>query len=209
VGCTCGHHPQGNLPAAEKDRLQRERAHERYVENREEKIAYAQEWGRSHPERRRANTRRAARVYREKNRDTINAKARAAYDPAADSVKSRVWKFGLSREETVRRFNEQRGRCYMGGEPLDLDAPRGFFVDHARWCCPGIKSCGQCVRGLTCDSCNKGAGCFGDDPARLRRAADAIEAADAAVSAQMATMPVQGELPIDIKRAARRREESA
>lgn len=31
-------------------------------------------------------------------------------------------------------------------------------VDHDHSCCPGKKSCGKCIRGLLCGSCNKGIG---------------------------------------------------
>lgn len=31
---------------------------------------------------------------------------------------------------------------------------RGFVVDHKRSCCPGIKNCGKCIRGLLCFKCN-------------------------------------------------------
>jgi Recombination endonuclease VII len=208
IGCRCGHHPEGNVSPEEKAQRARERARENYLANREQKIAAATEYAKGHREERRTRARERgySRKYYAKNRQAITAKQRAAYDPALTSVRNRTHKFGLSPEETQRLFDEQGGRCYLGGEPIDLDAPRGYYVDHAHWCCPGRKTCGKCVRGLTCNNCNHGAGGFGDEPARLRRAADAIEAADAEVAARINTKPVQGELPIDIKRAARRQE---
>ena len=31
---------------------------------------------------------------------------------------------------------------------------KGFVVDHDHSCCPGIRSCGKCVRGIVCRGCN-------------------------------------------------------
>jgi NAD(P)-dependent dehydrogenase (short-subunit alcohol dehydrogenase family) len=39
------------------------------------------------------------------------------------------------------------------------------------------RGCRDCVRGILCKSCNVALGLMGDDPARLRRAADYIDIA--------------------------------
>lgn len=44
-------------------------------------------------------------------------------------------------------------------------------VDHDHICCPGERSCGKCVRGVTCGTHNRGMGNFRDDPAALEAAA--------------------------------------
>ena len=43
-----------------------------------------------------------------------------------------------------------------------------LVVDHDHDCCPGSRSCGLCVRGLLCGTCNSAAGMLGDDPDRAR-----------------------------------------
>jgi hypothetical protein len=44
-------------------------------------------------------------------------------------------------------------------------------VDHDHSCCNGPTSCGQCVRGLLCKSCNQTLGRFRDSPEAFERAA--------------------------------------
>jgi|SRR5690349_2746341 len=49
-------------------------------------------------------------------------------------------------------FKEQEGRCAICGREAALS------VDHDHNCCPGEKSCGECVRGLLCTICNRDLG---------------------------------------------------
>jgi hypothetical protein len=59
--------------------------------------------------------------------------------------------------------------CNICGAATDL------HVDHDHSCCPGKYSCGECVCGFLCNSCNNGLGRFKDDPDRLRAAAQYVE----------------------------------
>lgn len=43
-----------------------------------------------------------------------------------------------------------------------------LFVDHDRACCPSENTCGKCVRGLLCDSCNKALGFLNDDLDKIK-----------------------------------------
>lgn len=52
---------------------------------------------------------------------------------------------------------------------------KAFAVDHDHGHCPGNRSCGECIRGILCDACNRGMGNLGDDPGRLRSAADYLD----------------------------------
>lgn len=49
-----------------------------------------------------------------------------------------------------------------------------LVVDHDHACCPNT-SCGRCVRGLICTTCNTALGLMRDDPGALRRLAEYIE----------------------------------
>jgi recombination endonuclease VII len=49
---------------------------------------------------------------------------------------------------------------------------RSLHVDHDHSCCPGVKSCGKCIRGVLCYTCNAAIGYFYDNPAILQKAID-------------------------------------
>ena len=62
------------------------------------------------------------------------------------------WRYGIDHAERDAMLAEQGGVCAVCGtdEPLG----RGWIVDHDHSCCSGIKSCGNCVRGILCHKCN-------------------------------------------------------
>ena len=51
-----------------------------------------------------------------------------------------------------------------------------LVVDHDHRCCPGAHSCGSCLRGLLCPSCNSAAGMLRDDPSLALKLADYLTA---------------------------------
>jgi hypothetical protein len=99
-----------------------------------------------------------------------------------------VRKHGMLPEDWAAMWDAQQGRCYLCG--ADLRECR-VHIDHDHRCCPRNTSCPICRRGLACHACNTTLGNVRDDPARLRRMADAIEAATAAVDERMAGAPLQ------------------
>jgi hypothetical protein len=72
---------------------------------------------------------------------------------------------------TLNRYfeilDEQGGKCRNPACGVFHTEDRYLNVDHDHACCPGSKSCGQCVRGLLCMACNSAAGFVGDDPELL------------------------------------------
>lgn len=83
---------------------------------------------------------------------------------------SRERAHGLQLGAVERMLAIQGGRCAVcrAEEP----GIRGWTIDHDHRCCFGDLSCGSCVRGVLCMTCNTGLGMFGDDPAQLQRAID-------------------------------------
>lgn len=57
----------------------------------------------------------------------------------------------------------QEGRCASCKSLLVQ-----WEVDHDHRCCPGRYSCGSCIRGILCHSCNSTLGAAQDDPNILR-----------------------------------------
>jgi hypothetical protein len=80
-------------------------------------------------------------------------------------------KYGLDRDSYNRLVDSQGGRCAICGIVPELL----LVVDHDHSCCPGKKTCGECVRGLLCNRCNTGIGYLQDSAAILTSAARYIE----------------------------------
>jgi hypothetical protein len=163
-GCTCSRHKPSSRRYTEE---QREEARQRSLAKGRE---YMRQRRAADPEK----ARREAREQYRKNGRKHNLK----------------WKFGITPEEFDAMLIGQGGRCYLCGEPMGGT----IHIDHDRSCCSGNQSCGKCIRGLADQKCNQGIGQFGDDPYRLRRAADALEKAQKRMSAAR-SQPRDGNQP--------------
>lgn len=74
------------------------------------------------------------------------------FDP---SEYTRDWnlqrRYKITAADYDRLLAEQSGRCRICGKQPTRNR---LHVDHDRACCPGSTSCGKCIRGLLCVSCN-------------------------------------------------------
>lgn len=127
-------------------------------------------------EKQRKKWREASRRYAEKNRDKIRKNDRERH--AKKSKDNPVWReeknykrraagMGFTKRQWENMFDEQGRACAICGT-VESGSKKGWCLDH----CHKTKT----VRFILCTHCNRGLGGFKDNPALLRRAADALEA---------------------------------
>ncbi|MET7574225.1 endonuclease domain-containing protein [Streptomyces sp. NPDC005492] len=89
------------------------------------------------------------------------------YCKPCNSQRVRLGNYSVTKEFVDLLLEFQRGRCAICGAP-DSGA-KAMHVDHDHTCCPGRRSCGDCVRGLLCSTCNwRGLAWYEALPAALR-----------------------------------------
>lgn len=160
----------------------RERARERQARDPEAVRETTRRWRAANPEKIREYNQADYARYGDQRRAAV--RAYKAADPERERARRMYRAHGLWPEDWAAIWESQAGRCYLGGEELEVDKTH---VDHDHSHCPPGRSCRVCQRGLACNDCNVAIGIAGDDPARLRRMADALEAAQNGVKERMAT----------------------
>jgi len=144
---------------AYKDRdAQREHHRDYYAQNREHIRQQQAQWRAANPT--------YQRDWYQRNRERVSASGIAR-------------RHGLQPEDWSALWDAQGGCCYLCGGKL---VARKTDVEHDHSCCPQGSSCQTCRRGLACRFCNSLIAYANEDPDRLRRIADALEAAQAAVA---------------------------
>lgn len=117
---------------------------------------------------------RSARRRADPREREANRKYRAAEraDPARQSAmlaNNFRWRYGITTADRDARLAAQGGVCAICATPDP--GVKNWSTDHDRSCCPGNRSCGKCVRGVLCPSCNLALGLMKDDADRLVSAA--------------------------------------
>src|SRR5690606_4327761 len=85
--------------------------------------------------------------------------------------------YNITEDQYWELYDAQGGLCYICGrvQGQNRDGSNGrrkrLSVDHDHSCCNGPKSCGKCVRGLLCTTCNKFLGWIRDNPQAMERGA--------------------------------------
>jgi len=72
-------------------------------------------------------------------------------------------KYNITTEEYNSMLEAQNHTCALCGRPefvisYQTNNVLKLAVDHDHSCCPGVRSCGKCVRGLLCMACNRAIG---------------------------------------------------
>lgn len=97
-------------------------------------------------------------------------------DPEGQKVRSRKSTlkryFQMTPESYAAMSAAQDHKCSICKRTAsEADAHRkDLCVDHDHSCCPGNTSCGDCIRGLICSTCNTALGYFQDSIERMKSA---------------------------------------
>ena len=98
-----------------------------------------------------------------------NARRRELSARAADQRRAKA--YGLAPGDYAALLEAQGGGCGWCGRPRRKGG-RDLAVDHDHSCCPGRTSCGECIRGLLCWTCNKMLHHVMDSPEVVERGAE-------------------------------------
>lgn len=99
------------------------------------------------------------------------AARRAARDAAHDAYVLRT--YGITGDQYWALYAAQGARCALCQRATGRS--KRLAVDHDHRCCVSVPTCGQCVRGLLCRTCNKLLGHLRDDPDAFRRGSAYLE----------------------------------
>jgi hypothetical protein len=109
--------------------------------------AYGKQWN-QRPEVKKRNAARAlARYHRLSTDEKLRIQARRYH-----MGRHLITKYGLTMEDYGAILEAQGKACAICKRPPKEG--RRLAVDHDHACCPGEVSCGKCVRGLLCTTCN-------------------------------------------------------
>lgn len=114
------------------------------------------------------------RKWRKINSEGEKQWARLWYRNNPEKVrKYQLKRYNISLEDYNKLLDDQDNKCAICQRTFTQDDI--ICVDHDHKCCPGKNSCGKCIRGLLCKSCNFLLGNSGDNATVLLQASKYIE----------------------------------
>jgi hypothetical protein len=127
-----------------------------------------------------AASRKYYEEWRDRNRETNRSYHKewsARYNTSQRKFEKRLKKYNLTVEDYAWMLYHQGFACAVCKSTEPGGNGNEWSIDHDHACCPEQgRSCGRCVRGLLCMSCNHGLGSFGDNEDSLRAALLYLEA---------------------------------
>lgn len=103
----------------------------------------------------------------------VKQKARRKNSPEAIRDSKLRTIYGISLAQYTKVLAMQGGGCELCGKTEEENG-KCLSIDHDHSCCPGLKSCGKCLRGIICQLCNLGLGALRDSADLMTAAADYI-----------------------------------
>jgi hypothetical protein len=90
--------------------------------------------------------------YRQDCKECFSQRLKKINTPEVTRRKVLKYKYKLTPEQWEQRFDAQGRKCAIckKTEPTK----KGWQTDHDHRCCPGARTCGQCLRGILCAPCN-------------------------------------------------------
>lgn len=79
-------------------------------------------------------------------------------------------RYGISKDQYFEKLTRQNGHCAIC--PYVPKPGEVLAIDHWHGCCPTDQTCGNCLRDLLCDWCNRGLGYFKENVDVLRNAGE-------------------------------------
>jgi hypothetical protein len=106
-----------------------------------------------------------------KERENLRSKQWKLNNPDKAKASHRKYRFRLTPEQFNKMLVACDNKCQICRREFTLeDKDSTPHIDHDHSCCPGIKTCGECVRGLLCGPCNLLCGIADDNPAIFNQA---------------------------------------